>query len=574
MSEKKEGMRGKLTDYGDAEFSLYLRKAFIKAMGFTEDALSRPVIGIANTFSSYNACHATVPQIVEAIKRGVMLAGGLPMEFPTISLHESFAFPTSMYLRNLMSMDSEEMMRALPMDACVLIGGCDKTVPAQLMAAASADIPTVVVVTGPMLSGSHRGERVCACTDCRRFWASYRAGQIDAQEIEAVTDRLVSSAGTCGVMGTASTMACMTEAMGMMLPGGATIPAVHADRLRHAEQAGARAMGLASEGLTPSRIMTARSLENALRVLLAIGGSTNGLLHLAAIAGRLGIRVDMEAFDAMGGETPVLIDLKPTGRAYMDDLHDAGGMATVLRELAPLLHLDCVTVTGRTLGEEIHALPPAFEQDVVRPLSDPIHTGGGIAFLKGNLSGDGAIIKQSACSEELLVHKGRAVVFDSLADLAARIDDPDLDVTADDVLVLRNAGPKGAPGMPEAGYIPIPKKLAKQGVKDMVRISDCRMSGTAFGTIVLHASPEAAVGGPLAFVRSGDEISLDVPARRLTLAISEEELQRRRDAWTPADDSELRRGYRKLYFDHVTQADEGCDFDFLTSRPFVAQTPN
>ena len=574
MSEKKEGMRGKLTDYGDAEFSLYLRKAFIKAMGFTEDALSRPVIGIANTFSSYNACHATVPQIVEAIKRGVMLAGGLPMEFPTISLHESFAFPTSMYLRNLMSMDSEEMMRALPMDACVLIGGCDKTVPAQLMAAASADIPTVVVVTGPMLSGSHRGERVCACTDCRRFWASYRAGQIDAQEVEAVTDRLVSSAGTCGVMGTASTMACMTEAMGMMLPGGATIPAVHADRLRHAEQAGARAMGLASEGLTPSRIMTARSLENALRVLLAIGGSTNGLLHLAAIAGRLGIRVDMEAFDAMGGETPVLIDLKPTGRAYMDDLHDAGGMATVLRELAPLLHLDCVTVTGRTLGEEIHALPPAFEQDVVRPLSDPIHTGGGIAFLKGNLSGDGAIIKQSACSEELLVHKGRAVVFDSLADLAARIDDPDLDVTADDVLVLRNAGPKGAPGMPEAGYIPIPKKLAKQGVKDMVRISDCRMSGTAFGTIVLHASPEAAVGGPLAFVRSGDEISLDVPARRLTLAVSEEELQRRRDAWTPVDESELRRGYRKLYFDHVTQADEGCDFDFLTSRPFVAQTPN
>ena len=573
MSEKNKGMRGKLTDYGDADFSLYLRKAFIKAMGFTDDALSRPVIGIANTFSSYNACHAGVPQIVEAIKRGIMLAGGLPMEFPTISLHESFAFPTSMYLRNLMSMDTEEMMRALPMDACVLIGGCDKTVPAQLMAAASADIPTVVVVTGPMLSGSHRGERVCACTDCRRFWANYRAGQIDAQEIEAVTDRLVSSAGTCGVMGTASTMACMTEAMGMMLPGGATIPAVHADRLRHAEQAGARAMALASEELTPSRIMTARSLENALRVLLAIGGSTNGLLHLAAIAGRLGIRIDMQAFDAMGGETPVLIDLKPTGRAYMDDFHDAGGMATVLRELQPLLHLDCVTVTGRTLGEEIAALPPAFEQDVVRPLSDPIHTGGGIVFLKGNLSGDGAIIKQSACSEALLVHKGRAVVFDSLGDLAARIDDPDLDVRADDVLVLRNAGPKGAPGMPEAGYIPIPKKLAKQGVKDMVRISDCRMSGTAFGTIVLHASPEAAVGGPLALVRSGDEISLDVPARSLSLVVPDEELQGRRDDWKPVDESEPRRGYKKLFFDHVTQADEGCDFDFLTKRPFVAKTP-
>lgn len=573
MSDNNKGMRRGLTDYGDAEFSLYLRKAFIKAMGFSEDALSRPVVGIANTFSAYNACHATVPQMVEAIKRGVMLAGGLPMEFPTISLHESFAYPTSMYLRNLMSMDTEEMMRALPMDACVLIGGCDKTVPAQLMAAASVDVPTIVVVTGPMLSGSHRGERVCACTDCRRFWANYRAGQIDGQEIEAVTDRLVTSAGTCGVMGTASTMACMTEAMGMMLPGGATIPAVHADRLRDAEHAGARAMQIAAEDLRPSRIMTSKSLANALRVLLAIGGSTNGLLHLAAIAGRLGIRIDMQAFDRMGTETPVLIDLKPTGSAYMDDFHAAGGMAAVLRELRPMLHLDCVTVTGRTLGEEIDALPPAFEQDVVRPLANPIHTGGGIAFLGGNLSGDGAIIKQSACSESLLVHRGRAVVFDSLDDLAKRIDDPDLDVAADDVLVLRNAGPKGAPGMPEAGYIPIPKKLATQGVKDMVRISDCRMSGTAFGTIVLHASPEAAVGGPLALVRNGDIIELDVPARLLSLDVPEAELERRRGAWSSPGDSKPGRGYRKLFFDHVSQADEGCDFDFLTSRPFVDQTP-
>jgi dihydroxy-acid dehydratase len=573
MNDKNQGMRRKLTDYGDAEFSLYLRKAFIKAMGFSDDALSRPVIGIANTFSAYNACHATVPQIVEAIKRGVMLAGGLPMDFPTISLHESFAFPTSMYLRNLMSMDTEEMMRALPMDACILIGGCDKTVPAQLMAAASVDIPALVVVTGPMLSGSHRGERICACTDCRRFWADYRADRIDAREIEAVTDRLVTSAGTCGVMGTASTMACMTEAMGMMLPGGATIPAVHADRLRHAEQAGARAMRLASEGLTPSRIMTEKSLANALRVLLAIGGSTNGLLHLAAIAGRLGIQIDMQAFDAMGTETPVLIDLKPTGSAYMDDLHAAGGMATILRELKPLLHLDCVTVTGRTLGEEIDTLPPDFEQNVVHSLADPVHTGGGIVFLKGNLSGNGAIIKQSACSEELLVHKGRAVVFDSLDDLAARIDDPNLDVAPNDVLVLRNAGPKGAPGMPEAGYIPIPKKLARHGVKDMVRISDCRMSGTAFGTIVLHASPEAAVGGPLALVRDGDEISLDVPARRLSLDVPEEELQVRRRAWASPDESHIRRGYQKLFFDHVTQADEGCDFDFSINRPYVGRTP-
>ena len=573
MGDDRKGMRRGLTDYGDADFSLYLRKAFIKAMGFSDDALERPVVGIANTFSAYNACHATVPQIVEAVKRGVMLAGGLPMDFPTISLHESFSYPTSMYLRNLMSMDTEEMMRALPMDACVLIGGCDKTVPAQLMAAASADIPCIVVVTGPMLSGSHRGERVCACTDCRRFWASYRAGRIDDREIEAVTDRLVSSAGTCGVMGTASTMACMTEAMGMMLPGGATIPAVHADRLRHAELAGARAMALATEGLTPSRIMTEQSLANALRVLLAVGGSTNGLLHLVAIAGRLGIEIDMEAFDAMGTETPVLIDLKPTGSAYMDDLHAAGGMATILRELRPHLHLDCITVTGRTLGEEIDSLPPPFEQDVVRPVSDPIHRGGGIVFLKGNLAGDGAIIKQSACSPELLVHSGRAVVFDSLDDLAERIDDPNLEVGPDDVLVLRNAGPKGAPGMPEAGYIPIPKKLARQGVKDMVRISDCRMSGTAFGTIVLHASPEAAVGGPLALLRTGDRITLDVPARRLDVDVSDQELQRRRQAWTAPDESHVRRGHKRLFFDHVTQADEGCDFDFLTSRPYVGRTP-
>jgi dihydroxy-acid dehydratase len=319
--------------------------------------------------------------------------------------------------------------------------------------------------------------------------------------------------------------------------------------------------------------MTEKSLANALRVLLAIGGSTNGLLHLVAIAGRLGIRVDMEAFDAMGTQTPVLIDLKPTGSAYMDDLHAAGGMATILRELKPLLHLDCVTVTGRTLGEEIDALPPPFEQKVVRSLADPIHTGGGIVFLKGNLSGDGAIIKQSACSEELLVHKGRAVVFDSLDDLATRIDDPDLDVKPDDVLVLRNAGPKGAPGMPEAGYIPIPKKLARQGVKDMVRISDCRMSGTAFGTIVLHASPEAAVGGPLAIVEDGDAISLDVPSRQLSLNVPEEELQRRRDAWASPDETAVRRGYQKLFFDHVTQADEGCDFDFSINRSHIGRTP-
>ena len=572
MSEKT-GMRRGLTRYGDEDFALYLRKAFIKAMGYSDDALGRPVIGIANTFSAYNACHANVPQLVEAVKRGVMLAGGLPMEFPTISLHESFAFPTSMYLRNLMSMDTEEMMRALPMDACVLIGGCDKTVPAQLMAAASADVPAIQLVTGPMLSGTHREERIGACTDCRRFWGEYRGGRIDDAEITEIEGRLVPTAGTCGVMGTASTMACMTEALGMMLPGGATIPAVAADRQRHAEAAGARAMKLASEGLKPSTIMTPKAFENALRVLLAIGGSTNGIVHAAAIAGRLGIEVDMEAFDALGSSTPVLVDLKPNGQFYMDDLHKAGGMAAILRELKPLLNLDCMTVSGRTLGQEIDDLPPAFRQEIVRPLADPLHSGGGIAFLKGNLAGDGAIIKQSACSEDLLVHSGRAVVFDSLEDMANRIDDPDLDVTKDDVLILRNAGPKGAPGMPEAGYIPIPKKLATAGVGDMVRISDCRMSGTASGTIVLHASPEAAVGGPLSLVETGDIVRLDVPGRTLEMDVAEDELERRRAAWSPPETVHAERGYRKLYMDHVTQAGEGVDFDFLTKRPFTARTP-
>ncbi len=573
MSQDKKGMRRNLTSYGDDDFSLYLRKAFIKAMGYTEDSLNRPVIGIANTFSGYNPCHANVPEIMAAVKRGVMLAGGLPIEFPTISLHESFAYPTSMFLRNLMAMDTEEMMRAQPMDAVVLLGGCDKTVPAQLMAAASVNIPTISVVTGPMLSGTHRGERVGACTDCRRFWAKYRADEIDADEITEVTNNLVPSAGTCGVMGTASTMACMTEAMGMMLPGGATIPAVMADRLRHAETAGGRAVAMATEGLTPDKIMTPDALANALRVLLAIGGSTNGIVHMAAIAGRCGIEIDYEAFDAMGRETPVLIDLKPSGQYYMDDLNKAGGMAQVLRELKPLLNLDCLTVTGRTLGDEIEDLPAAFKQDVVRPLSNPIHSGGSIAVLRGNLAGEGAIIKQSASTKALLVHTGRAVVFDSIEDLSNRIDDPELDVTADDVLVMRNAGPRGAPGMPEAGYIPIPRKLAQQGVKDMVRISDARMSGTAFGTIVLHASPEAIVGGPLALVRDGDMITLNAPERLLILDVPEDELERRRAEIPPPPKSTEMRGYLRMFHEHVTQAGTGCDFDFLISGRADKKTP-
>ena len=563
----KTGMRKGLADYGDAEFSLFLRKAFIKAMGYSDEALDRPIVGITNTFSGFNACHRTVPDLIDTIKRGVMLAGGLPVEFPIVSIHESFSSPTSMFLRNLMAMDAEEMIRAQPMDSVVMIGGCDKTVPALLMAAASADIPAIMTVTGPMITGHHKGERLGACTDCRRLWGEYRAGRIDRREIDEIGGKLAPGPGTCMVMGTASTMALVTEAMGMMLPGGAAIPAVHADRLRHAEATGRRAVELAREGLAPSAIMTERAMKNALRVLQAVGGSTNAVVHLAAIAGRLGFDLDLDDLDRLGRETPVLVDLKPSGRHYMEDLFDAGGLTTVLRELGDLVDGGCPTVTGRTLGAERDAQPASFEQDVVRPLSNPVHRGGGIRLLRGNLCPGGAIVKQSAASADLLRHEGRAVVFTSLADMAERLDDPDLDVAANDVLVLQNAGPIGAPGMPEAGYIPIPRKLAAAGVKDMVRISDARMSGTAFGSIVLHVSPEAAVGGPLALLRTGDIVALDVEKGRLDGRLDDAELERRRREWSPPPRTGAGRGYRKLYFDEVLQAEHGCDFNFLRARP-------
>jgi dihydroxy-acid dehydratase len=566
------GMRKGLTSYGDQGFSLFLRKAFIKGAGFTDKALDRPVIGIANTGSSYNPCHGNAPQLIEAVKRGVMLAGGLPMDFPTISVHESFAAPTSMYLRNLMSMDTEEMIRAQPMDAVVLIGGCDKTVPAQLMGAASAGLPAIQLITGSMLTGSHRGERVGACTDCRRYWAKFRADEIDAEEIADVNNQLVASVGTCSVMGTASTMACIAEALGMTVPGGASPPAVTADRIRVAEETGARAVQMAHERLTIDKILTPDAFENAMRVLLAIGGSTNGIVHLAAIAGRVGLDIELHALDRMGRETPVLLDLKPSGQHYMEDFHHAGGMATLLRELKPLLKLDALTVTGRTLGEEIDAAGAGFKQDVVRPFNDPIYPQGGIAVLYGNLAPGGAIIKQSAADKKLMEHEGRAVVFESAADLAARIDTPDLDVNADDILVLKNIGPKGAPGMPEAGYLPIPMKLARAGVKDMVRISDGRMSGTGYGTIVLHVTPEAAVGGPFAQVRTGDRIRLSVKNREISLLVPDEELaQRSRD--NVIIEPTAKRGYLKLFLQTVTQADQGVDFDFLRAPDNKGKTP-
>ncbi|MCG5236357.1 IlvD/Edd family dehydratase [Xanthobacter oligotrophicus] len=563
------GLRKGLTSYGDEGFALFLRKAFIKAMGYSDDALDRPIVGITNTYSDYNPCHGNAPALVEAVKRGVMLAGAMPMVFPTISIHESFAHPTSMFLRNLMAMDTEEMIRAQPMDAVVVIGGCDKTLPAQIMAAASVDLPTVVVPVGPMVVGHHRGEVLGACTDCRRLWSAHRAGEIDEVEIETVNGRLAPSVGTCMVMGTASTMACITEAMGLSLPMSATIPAPHAERIRLAEASGKVAAKLAVEGgPRPSDLLTPKAFRNAMVVMQAIGGSTNGIVHLAAIAGRTPHRFALQTLDEIGREVPVLVDLKPSGAHYMEHFHHAGGVPRLLDQLGDLVDLDAPTVTGTTLREVVATAEDVPGQDVIRPRSAPIKAEGSMVVLHGNLAPGGAVLKQAAATERLLQHTGRAVVFDSVIDMAARIDDPDLDVTADDVLVLRNTGPKGAPGMPEAGYLPIPKKLGRQGVKDMVRISDARMSGTAFGTIVLHITPESAIGGPLALVRTGDMIRLDVAGRRIDLLVDDEELARRR-ANLPAEPVRPvpERGYARLYAQTVLQADEGCDFDFMVRKP-------
>jgi dihydroxy-acid dehydratase len=562
LSEEQHGLSRGLTTYGDPDFSLYLRRSFAKSMGYSAELLSRPVVGIAQSASGFNNCHRHFPELVEAVKRGVLAAGGLPLDFPTISLGEIFLSPTSMMFRNLMAMDVEEMIRAQPMDVVVLIGACDKTVPALLMGAASADVPAIQLVGGPMLPMGYRGERLGACTDCRRFWAKYRANEISQRDIQEIEGNLATTTGSCAVMGTASTMAAIAEALGMSLPGTAAIPAVHADRLRAAEASGRRAVAMIKPPLRPSLIITEQSVENALRVLLAVGGSTNAIIHLTAIAGRVGVAVSLDRLNTLSDETPILVDLKPTGQHYMSDLFVAGGIGAVLRELKPMLHLDCMTVTGETLGERLSHEPGWVDREVVRPLSDPYQKNGGLVALFGSLAPAGAILKRSAADPRLFEREARAVVFSSLDDLAARIDAPDLDVSADDFLVLQNAGPKGGYAMPEAGYLPIPAKLARAGVKDMVRISDARMSGTAYGTVVLHVSPEAAAGGPLALVRSGDRIRLSVSGRRLDLLLSEAELAQRRAAHRPVP-VRAERGYARLYLQSVLQAEMGCDFDFL-----------
>jgi dihydroxy-acid dehydratase len=563
MTERAAGLNNGLTDYGDKDFSRYLRRSFAQSMGYSRALLDKPVVGIAFTGSDFNNCHRHFPDLLAAVKRGVLTAGALPLEFPTISLGEVFLTPTSLKFRNLMAIDTEEMIRAQPMDAVVLMGGCDKTVPAQLMGAVSADRPAISLIGGPMMTGRHRGERLGACTDCRRFWARYRAGDIDAEEISEVEGQLAVTAGTCAVMGTASTMACLTEALGLCLPGTAAIPAVHADRLRAAEATGAAAVKLIGSKLKPTTIVNQKSVENALRVLLALGGSTNAVIHLTAIAGRAGVKVSLDQLNKLSDETPVLVNLKPVGNGYMEDFCAAGGMGALLRELKPLLHLDCMTVTGETLGERLEDGGKSYvDRTIIAPRDNPLEPEGGLVALFGNLAPKGAILKRSAADPKLFEHEGRAVVFTSLEDLAARIDDPALEVEANDILVLQNAGPHAPACMPEAGYLPIPKKLAQKGVKDMIRISDARMSGTAFGTIVLHVTPDAASGGPLGLVRTGDRIKLSVKRRSIELLVEDAELKKRAAAAKSVLEKPTR-GYARLFAEQILDADEGCDFKFL-----------
>jgi dihydroxy-acid dehydratase len=549
------------TFFSEPHVAGFTHRAFTKAMGYDDADLARPVIGICNTFSELNNCHAHLRGLAEAVKRGVWQAGGFPLEFPTISLGEIYLNPTSMLYRNLAAMDTEEMIRANPIDGVVLLSGCDKTTPAALMGALSADLPCLFVSGGPALNGHWRGQTLGACTDCRRMTAEFSAGTISAETYREVEENVFRSHGHCMVMGTASTMNSLTEALGLALPGNGATPATDAARLRLAEQSGRRIVALAQANLRPSSIVTRHSFENAITLLAALGGSTNAVVHLPAIAGRLGIDLPLDLFDQISRRTPLIANLRPSGQYQMEDLHFAGGIPAVLKELLPLLHGAALTVTGRTLAENVAGIE-IHDRAVIRPLDDPIQPEGGLAILRGNLAPDGAVIKHVAATPALLRHRGRALVFRDFEDVRARIDDPDLDVTPDSVLVLQNSGPVGGPGMPEIGILPIPQKLLQQGVRDMVRISDARMSGTAYGTIVLHVAPESAIGGPLALVQDGDEIELDVPNRRLHLHVDEAELAQRRAVWQPPQPA-YTRGYGQLYLHHVTQAPAGVDFDFL-----------
>ncbi|GAA4166267.1 IlvD/Edd family dehydratase [Phytohabitans flavus] len=547
-----------LTSYGDRGFSRYLRQAFLASAGYGEDDWDRPVVGIAHTISDYVTCHRQMPELVERVRRGVEAAGGIAMAFPVTPLGEIFLAPTSMLLRNLAAMEAEELVRAQPMDAVVFVGGCDKTVPAQLMAAASAGVPAAFTVAGPMLTGSWHGKRLGACTDCRRYWSEHRAGRLDDTEIADVRDELCQTAGTCSVMGTASTMACLVETLGLMAPGGATHPAPSGARLRHGRLTGQLATTLAT---TPREVLTPAAFRNALVVLCALGGSTNAVIHLLALARRVGVPLSLHDFADVSRTTPVLVDCKPAGDGYLEDMDRAGGVPVLMKALEPLLDLSTVGITGEPLGDLLARTPaPQPWQRTIRTVEDPLKPADGLAVLTGSLAPDGAVLKTSAATASLLRHRGPAVVFDGPQDLERRLDDETLAVTEDHVLILRNAGPVAA-GMPEAGLIPIPRRLAAAGVRDMVRISDARMSGTGYGTVVLHVSPEAAAGGPLGLVADGDLVELDAHAGRLDLLVDPAELAARKARWQPPVPPP--RGWRRLFAEHVTQADAGADLDFL-----------
>ena len=568
MQNKKKGLEKNLSDYGDKDFSNFIRRSFAKSMGYSNKSLDKPIVGICYTESGYNNCHRNFPEMLEAVKRGVHASGALPIVFPVISLGETFLNPTSMMYRNLMSMCVEEMILAQPMDSVILMGGCDKTVPALLMGAFSANIPSCLLVSGPMMTGRHKGERLGACTDCRRFWAKYRSNEIDKNEINLIEDKLATTSGTCAIMGTASTMAIIADVLGIMVPNTSSIPAVHSDRLRASEDTGILAANLGlNKGILPEKIVTKKSIENALRVLLAISGSTNAIIHLTAIARRIGINISLEEFNRISEETPVIVNLKPVGEGYMEDFNASGGLNSVLLELKNKLHLDTIDITGQTLKQRLKKINNSYiDRKIIFSKSKPVNKKGGLIALFGSLAPEGAILKRAAASKKLFEHKGRAVVFSSLNDLAKRIDDPNLDVKKDDILVLQNAGPSSNSGMPEAGYLPIPKKLAKKGIKDMIRISDARMSGSAFGTIILHVTPESNKLGPLAVVQNGDYIKLSVKNNSLNLLISEKEMKNRMSKISKNKKVVYERGYKSLYQKNVLPATLGCDFNFLQNK--------
>ena len=560
---KDQGIDKSLTNYGDKEFSSYLRRSFARSMGYTTESLNKPIVGIVNTSSGLNSCHRHFPEMIEALKRGIQSQNCLGVDFPVISLGEVYLSPTSMMFRNLMSMDVEEMIRAQPVDVVVLLGGCDKTLPAMIMGAISAGKPYVVMPAGPMITNKYENERLGACTDCRRYWGKYRGGEISDQKIKEVEGKLAASSGTCAVMGTASTVACLVETMGLCLPDASSVPAVYSERLKLAEQTGEIAAKIANKKIKKIKKINEKDIYNALVVLLALGGSTNAIVHLTAIAGRAGINIDLKKFNQISNKTPVLVNLKPTGSYYMEDFYHAGGMKVVLKELQGLLKKETFNIEGKKLISIIKENSNCFhDQEVIRSKKKPFEKQGGLVSLFGNICPKGAILKRSAADKKLFEKIGTAFVFEDIKEMTKKIDDPKLNITKDDILILKNIGPKTIYGMPEAGYLPIPKKILKTGVKDMIRISDGRMSGTAFGTIILHVSPESAVGGPFSILKTGDKIKLSVKNKSLNVLLSKKELDKRLKN-TKIIAPIIKRGYLKLYYDTVLQADEGCDFDFL-----------